>query len=337
LHLLGLVEAPDHVCCRYRLAAFRASWERAGHALDLAAWPLHCWHWPGLLVKIQQADAVIVQRKLPVPWQLHSLRRSAKHLIFDFDDAVFGRDSYATKGIASVRRERRFAAICRAADAVVAGNCFLAEHATRRTSPTIVRVIPTCVNPDLYRIARHVRKDCGVQLVWVGSSSTLQGLEAIRPMLESLGRNVPGLKLKLLCDRFLHLDHLPVIPVRWTEEDEAAELADADIGICHMPDDDWSRGKCGLKVLQYMAAGLPVVANRVGVHTEIVLHGETGFLADTDAEWQEAVRLLASDPELRGRMGAAGRLRLEAEYSTVRGAALWRDMFAGLQAGRAAA
>ena len=67
----------------------------------------------------------------------------------------------------------------------------------------------------------------------------------------------------------------------WSRETETAELAEGDIGIAYMPDDSWSLGKCGLKVLQYMAAGLPVVANPVGVHREMIVHGETGFLADT--------------------------------------------------------
>jgi glycosyltransferase involved in cell wall biosynthesis len=104
-----------------------------------------------------------------------------------------------------------------------------------------------------------------------------------------------------------------------------------------MPDDNWSRGKCGLKLLQYMAAGLPVVANRIGVHKEIVLHGETGFLADTAEEWQNAIGQLATDPALRRRMGAAGRRRLAADYSVERGAAMWRNVLSSLQVGRAAA
>jgi glycosyltransferase involved in cell wall biosynthesis len=337
LHLLGLVEAPDHVCCRYRLAAFRANWEGSGHALDLVSWPRRCWDWPGLLANVQQADAVIVQRKLPSYWQASFLRRSAKRLIFDFDDAVFGRDSYSAKGIVSARRERRFATICSACDLVIAGNSFLARQAARWIDPSQVHVIPTCVCPEIYRMARHDHCDWGVRLVWIGSSSTVHGLVTIRPLLEGLGRSVPGLSLKLVCDRFLKLDHLPVISVPWSEASEADELADADIGICWMPDDDWSRGKCGLKVLQYMAAGLPVVANRVGVHTEIVRHGETGFLADSAEEWQEAVSRLSSDPELRRRMGAAGRVRLEAVYSVAWGAAKWRDVLAKLWARRAAA
>jgi len=337
LHLLGLVDGPDHVCCRYRLNAFRASWERDCHALVLASWPRRWLGWPSLLPKVRRADVVIVQRKLPAKWQLHFLRRNAKYLLFDFDDAVFGRDSYAAKGIPSIRRQSRFRSICAAADAVIAGNTFLGEQAARWTTSSRVHVIPTCVDPDAYPLARHESRGLGLQLVWVGSSSTLQSLEAIRHLLNTLGQSVPGLQLKLVCDRSLHLEHLPVIPVGWSEATEANELASADIGICWMPDDDWSRGKCGLKLLQYMAAGLPVVANRIGVHKEIVLHGETGFLADTAEEWQNAIGQLATDPALRRRMSAAGRRRLAADYSVEWGAAKWRNALSNLQAGRAAA
>jgi glycosyltransferase involved in cell wall biosynthesis len=190
-----------------------------------------------------------------------------------------------------------------------------------------VDVIPTCVDPRLYPLARHVRDKGDAQLVWVGSSSTLRGLEAIEPLLEELGRRIPGLQLKLVCDRFLPLAHLPVVPCRWSEEGEAEALAAADVGISWLPDDLWSRGKCGLKVLQYMAAGLPVVANPVGVQCEMVRHGETGFLAQTPGEWVEAVGRLAHDPDLRRRMGSAGRRRMESDYDVESGAARWLAVF----------
>src|SRR5205085_460776 len=98
-----------------------------------------------------------------------------------------------------------------------------------------------------------------------------------RPLLEEVGRRCSGVVLKLVCDRFVDFDNLTVVPCPWSEPGERRELASADIGISWLPDDAWSRGKCGLKVLQYMAAGLPVVANPVGVHTEMIGHGSTGF------------------------------------------------------------
>jgi glycosyltransferase involved in cell wall biosynthesis len=162
--------------------------------------------------------------------------------------------------------------------------------------------------------------------VWIGSSSTLQGLQAIKPILEDLGRQFPRLQLKLICDRFFELEHLAVLPCRWSEARETEELAAADIGISWIPDDAWSRGKCGLKILQYMAAGLPVIANPVGVQNEMVRHGETGFLAATSAEWNAAVARLVHDPELRRQMGVAGRQRVERHYSVTRAAAAWSQM-----------
>jgi glycosyltransferase involved in cell wall biosynthesis len=176
------------------------------------------------------------------------------------------------------------------------------------------------------------RKTGEVQLVWIGSSSTLQGLKQIAPILDGIGRKCPGLRLKIVCDSFLQLEHLPIDPVRWSQQHEGSELASADIGISWIPDDDWSRGKCGLKLLQYMAAELPVIANPVGVHAEMVIPGETGFLASTAEEWLVAVLRLARDAGLRQRMGQAGRRRLESCYSVAAGARLWRGVLDGLTA-----
>ncbi len=150
----------------------------------------------------------------------------------------------------------------------------------------------------------------------------MQGLRAIAPLLEQIGQSLPGLRLKLICNRFLELRGLSVLACAWTESGEAVEIARADIGISWIPDDLWSRGKCGLKVLQYMAAGLPVICNPVGVQREMVRHGETGFLAETPAQWIDAVHRLAHDPALRRRMGR-GRRRVEADYSVTAGASRW--------------
>lgn len=322
MHLIALVDHPDHVCCRYRLAAFRPHLEAAGHTLELRSWPRPWWGWWSLPAELAPADLVIVQRKLLSPWQLFWVRRASRRLAFDFDDAVFLRDSWSPKGLHSRRRTCRFAALLRACTFVVAGNSFLRDEAVRWSGTERIHVIPTCVDPARYPLARHERAE-DPQLVWVGSSSTLRGLEAIRPVLESLGQRLPGVRLKLICDRFLELWSLPVEACPWSEATEGVEIARADIGIGWVPDDRWSHGKCGLKVLQYMAAGLPVVANPVGVQAEMVRHGETGFLAETPAQWLEAVGRLARDPDLRRRMGAAGRRRLEQEYGVEVGARRW--------------
>jgi glycosyltransferase involved in cell wall biosynthesis len=325
LHWIALVDGPEHVCCRYRLRAFAPYFERYGHTVEYVPLPRHWWGRLRLLRRLRNAN-VILQRKLLARLELAILRRTVSRLVFDFDDAVFLRDSYSPKGMHDPRRLRRFVATVGACDAVIAGNPFLAAEAARWAAPRRVHHIPTCVDPSRYTPAATWPFACPLQLVWIGSSSTLQGLRAVASLLEVVGHALPGLQLKLICDRFLRLSNVAVVDCPWSEDREAEELAGADVGISWMPDDLWSRGKCGLKVLQYMAAGLPVVANPVGVHAEMVRHGETGFLASSPAEWAEAIGALARDPDLRERMGRAGRKRVEASYSIGVGALRWLEL-----------
>lgn len=137
--------------------------------------------------------------------------------------------------------------------------------------------------------------------------------------------------MRIICDRFPDAFPIPVIPVDWNRETEGRELAAGHIGVSWLPDDLWSRGKCGLKVLQYQAAGLPVVANPVGSNCEMIKGGETGTLASTPDEWVAAVTLLAGDARLRRKMGLLARQRVEADYSI----AAWADTFATSMTGSA--
>jgi glycosyltransferase involved in cell wall biosynthesis len=268
---------------------------------------------------LPSADAVLLQRRLLPPFLLATLRRAARVLIFDFDDAIWLRDSYTPNGFDSRKRSTRFRVVTAAADHIVAGNRFLAEAVVG--TPT--SVIPTCVDPAAYRVAEPhspVRT-----LVWVGSASTLRGLDRFRPTLEAVGRAVPGVRLRLISDAALSFDHLPVEFVPWSADREAAALATADVGIAWVPDDPWSRGKCGLKILQYQAAGLPVVANPVGVQADMVRHGRTGYLAETTEQWVSAIRLL-DDPVTRFRLGSEGRKQVEASFGVAAGSRLWIDV-----------
>lgn len=331
MRITALVKHPEHVCCRYRIAAFRPSLEKAGHQLDVRGWPEF---WLSRLLfyhHLGTTDALVIQRKLLPGWQLRLIRRRVKYLLFDYDDAIFMRNSYSQGGQHETSRSGRFEAMVRAADAVLAGNPYLAEQALAVADPRRVHVVPTCVDVTRYDLAEHAPDKAAVQMVWVGSSSTIKGLEQIGGILENLGKTIPQVQLKVICDRSLSLDHLPVAFCPWQEATEAAEIAAGDIGISWLPDDPWSAGKCGLKVLQYMAAGLPVVANPVGVQPALVRHGETGFLAETKEEWEEAVRRLATDPALRRRMGHAGRRLVEAAYHVPAGAAAWLRVLDGLQ------
>jgi glycosyltransferase involved in cell wall biosynthesis len=323
MHFVGLVDHPQHVCARYRLAALQPYLARWGHGLELRAIPRGLWQRHRLWSELGAADGVVLQRRLLSSWHLFWVRRMARRLVFDFDDAVFQRDSYAGKAAESVVRRRRFIRTLHAADLVIAGNAFLAEEARRYVPAERIALLPTCIAPEAYPLARHAAPANHIRLVWIGSSSTLQGLEQSSVIWNTVGQALPGVRFRIICDRFPEFEGLPVEAIAWAESSEAEHLAAADIGVSWLPDDAWSRGKCGLKVLQYMAAGLPVVANPVGVTTELVRDGVTGFLARTPSDWVQAVRRLAEHPELRRSMGAAGRRRVEREFSVAVHADRW--------------
>jgi glycosyltransferase involved in cell wall biosynthesis len=316
VNILALVDSADHVCYRYRLKAFQPAFQAQG-------WSLACHPvgrgalWPGRDV-LERADVIVLQRRLVPLWTLRRLTAVPARLVYDVDDAVFLRDSYAGRSQHSARRLRRFRAVVSRSDSVWVGNCFLAAHAARFCPTQRVAVVPTCVDPLRYRSAEHHRRRAGVELVWIGSRSTVQSFDRARPLLEELGERVPGLRLRVICDQFPQLENLEVIRRPWSQETEAAELAQADIGISWLPDDLWSRGKCGLKVLQYMAACLPVLVNPVGVQAAMVRHGETGYHATTTKQWVGAVAELAENSDLRRAMGNRGRREVEERYSVQR-------------------
>jgi len=326
MKVLALIEGPNGVCYRYRIEAF--AWALAARGLQLEVMPLG----RGTLRRIRQlraarhADVVILQRKLLPLWQLALLRRAARRLVYDVDDALFQRNSYSRKGPTSWLRQASFWATVYASDAVTAGNQYLKERAAAYVEPERVHLVPTCVDPKRYPTARHRRAGATAKLVWIGQQSTLRSLDRAKGQLAAAADRLPGLGLRVICDAFPELPGVRVLPYRWSAATEAAALAEADIGINWLPDDAWSRGKCGLRVLQYMAAGLPVVANPVGMNCEMVLHGRTGLLASTPAHWAAAIQRLAADPALRQEMGRAGRRWVEERFSVAR----WGPEFARL-------
>jgi glycosyltransferase involved in cell wall biosynthesis len=315
MRAIALIEGPGHVSARYRIAAFAPALARAGCSLVLEPIPRGTLDRVRLLSSLRRFEVVILQRQLlPVP-EFRYLRRMARRLIYDFDDAMLYRDSYHPRGYHSRQRARRFAAVVQSADTIVAGNSFLKQCAVDcGARPAAIRVVPTCVEPQKYPPPDPFPRE-GLELVWIGSSSTLAGLRMQRPLLQRLGREIPGVRLRIICDSFESFDPLPVVRTVWSADSEAAALAAADAGISWMPDDVWSQGKCGLKVLQYGAARLPVIANPVGVHCEIIRDGISGILADSEDRWIDAVRRLAADPELRVIMGRNARAVVEQSYS----------------------
>ena len=330
MKLLAVVDHPDHVCCRYRIRPLEALVARHGRRVDyISSLP-----WYG--ASFPSADVAVVQRQMLRDWQWRRLRRRCPFIVFDYDDAVWMRDSYSPKGLNSPRRQRKFRRAIQSVDQVVAGNSFLADFAIQWTSRDRIHVIPTCVDTSRYSLAAHSEDGKTLRIVWIGSSSTLQGLERMSDVFRRLGRSFPETTLVLICDRCWNLPDLRVEFHPWCEAHEAAWLATADVGISWLPDDDWSRGKCGLKILQYMAAGLPTLANPVGIQCELVQHGQTGFLVRTADDWLQAIDTLTKSATLRRTMGLNGRRVVEERYSLVTMRSGWERVLSAARLSQAA-
>jgi len=312
MDVVALVPSRNHVCVRYRIAQFERHLADAGLRLKLEPLASTLGDRAKQLSRSRQGQVVVLLRKLLPFWQLAMLRRSCRTLVYDFDDAVFLRDSFHPRGPYSVTRMVRFVATVCLADRVFAGNRHLADEAVRHGARRKVMVVPTCVDARSYPIADH-HDEMPTRLVWIGSASTVQTLERAREVLESIGEATPNAVLRVVCNKFPQFKNLRVEPMRWSAATEGTDLSTADIGFSWIPDDAWSRGKCGLKVLQYMAAGLPVVASPVGVHAEL-LAGEGGYLPRRTSEWVETVQKLSGDAKLRHAKGGAGRRRLEERF-----------------------
>jgi len=146
------------------------------------------------------------------------------------------------------------------------------------------------------------------------------------PTIEQAAREVPGLRLVTIADGTIENAPIPVEHILWSAEGEAAALVRGDIGIAPTPSDRWTLGKCGFKIVQYMAAGLSAIASPIGANAEIIREGETGFLPATLSDWPALIGQLARDPALRARMGEAGRRRAEQDYSIERAANVWAEL-----------
>lgn len=257
-------------------------------------------------------DILYIHRRLFSPLEFKYLHQKARKIVFDFDDAIMYRSS-TSKNPHSVSRRFKFAYMMKRVDFVIAGNEFLKSEVLPYNDK--VEVIPTSIDLSRYGNKDETHEGGLVTIGWLGSSSTLKYLKNLLPILEDLYQQYPHFQLKIVCDQFVDTVHIPIIKKRWSPEEEEADLKSFDIGVMPLTDDLWTRGKCGLKILQYYGVGLPVVCTPVGVNREIVEDGINGFWAQDADQWKKKLLRLIREEGLRKAMGARGRRKVEQSYS----------------------
>jgi len=303
MRLLILVNNPNRASFRLRGTDFLGHFRQLGIVCDVRKLPRKSIERWRLFVTAKNYDAVLLHRKCLNFFDAKILFRYARKAIFDHDDAIMYSTARPERDHTShFRLYKRTIQRC---ECVISGNEYLAEHARRFCAN--VHVVPTGLDIESYlpRIERPSSEP--IRLIWIGSASTLPYLEQLEPVLEELGKNDQRIILRIVADKFFDLKKLPLEKCHWSLETQATDLQACDIGLAPLPYNRFTRGKCGFKILQYFAAGLPVIASPVGVNDKFITESDAGVLASTPQQWKEAIQKLAADATLRKQMGLNGK------------------------------
>jgi len=307
MRLLVISNNLDRASFRQRVAVHIDSLRECGIKCQVEELPRDYWTRWTLYKRGADFDAVLLQKKCLNFYDAFWLKRHSRRIIYDLDDAVM----YSPQAPHSDKTShfKLFRRTAKLADMVIAGNSYLAEHARRFNSN--VKVLPTGLAVSSYDVNVDRRDDGRIRIVWIGSQSTLKYLTQIKPALEQIGARFHNVVLRIVCDQFFDLESMPVEKHPWSLTTETIDLVTSDIGLAPLPDNRFTRGKCGFKILQYAAAGLPAVTSPVGVNANYVQHGLTGFLAADTGQWVAAITHLIENHQLRKSMGLAARKWVE--------------------------
>jgi glycosyltransferase involved in cell wall biosynthesis len=261
-------------------------------------------------------------------------RLLAKRLVFDVEDNVLVGQKLDSRDnpnwfIRLVKGRSKAKYLLRTADHVITSSPFLNDTCLEINERRACTYISSSVDTGRFVPANRYRNDGPVTLGWTGTFSSRPFLDMLRPVLQEVARR-RSVRLKVIGNFDYDLPGVNLDVVRWSAEEEVAQLQSIDIGLYPLPIDDWVTGKSGLKAIQYMAFGLPCVATDVGTTPRIIRDGENGLLVRTDAEWIAAIERLVDDPDLRRRLGEQARLDALAHYSVAAVASDYRRVLNGV-------
>ena len=305
MNLLIISNNPERASFRQRIQMHLGTLRRDGIDCEVVHYPRGSLARHKVLKRSVEFDAVYLHKKtlnfLDALW----LRRYARNVIYDFDDAVMYHDKHPERKPSRHKHTKPFERTVKLAQLVIAGNSYLAEHARKFNAN--VEVLPTSLDIKTYDCQADRENDGKIRLVWIGSKSTLKYLAEIKPALEEIGARFSNVVLRIICDDFFDLENMQVEKRQWSLDSQATDLATSDIALAPLPDNRFARGKCGFKVLQYAATGLPAVASPVGVNSEYVLDGVTGYHASQINEWVDRISELIGNTETRKKMADAAK------------------------------
>lgn len=264
--------------------------------------------------RLPKADIYIIQSKLFSTREVNALKRKCGKLVYDYDDAVWTMPTFdldvPKKRRKAARSARRFAYQCAKADLCIAGNRFLAEKGFEYQNN--ISIIPTGLDTDSYVTGRSGNQSGAALVGWMGTSGYL---DWVQEPVSRLQRHVGKIQLSVVSNaQYIGSGQENVMWTAWSSDKEVSQLQVMDIGLMPLEDSEYTRGKCGFKILQYMACGAVPVASDVGFNAEIIEHGIDGFLVRKPEDWETHVMRLAEDDTLRQTMAEAARRKVVAEF-----------------------
>jgi glycosyltransferase involved in cell wall biosynthesis len=270
-----------------------------------------------LLFGISRYDFIFLQREAaplgPPLFEWLYIKVFKRKVIYDFDDAIWMPHISENNSLfLTLKNVNKVKKICKWAYKVCCGNEYLCNYARKYSNKVIYN--PTCVDTERRHniLANHEGER--ITIGWTGSFSTLKYLDMLEPVLSRLQQQY-DFDIKIICNQEPCLKLKNVRYVQWTPENEVMELAGCQIGLMPLTSDEWSEGKCGFKLIQYLSLEIPAVSSTVGVNKLIIENGVNGFLCSTDDDWYNAIEKMINDRELRKRMGKEGRKKIINEYS----------------------
>ena len=267
-----------------------------------------------LLLTSNKYDIIWLQQEaLPwIPGGLEKILLNSKFkVITDHDDAFFHRYDMHKIGIIRKLLGHKIDTVMSCASLVLAGNDYLAERAKKNNKQ--VKIFPTVVDTEVYKKMDEGNSQY-FNIGWIGSPGTSKYLKLIEPALRQI-YNKGGVKITLIGAGEIELKGFNYEIAEWSEEKEVVEISKFDVGIMPLPNNPWEKGKCGFKIIQYLACEVPVIASPVGVNKQIIEHGVNGFIANSTDEWYTYFNKLKNNSALRKTMGKNGRLLIESKYS----------------------
>jgi glycosyltransferase involved in cell wall biosynthesis len=268
-----------------------------------------------LLLRKNRYDIIWLQQEafpwIPA-WFETALLKSNIPLVVDYDDAFFHRYDQHKSKIIQLLLKDKIDRVMNSADVVIAGNDYLAERAIKNNSKKVV-ILPTVVDIVNYKPVSH-KKNGLFTIGWIGAPSTAKYIFTIQEALKEIALE-DNVKIVFVGSGDIQMENVPVEIRKWDETTEVKEIQSFDVGIMPLDDTDWEKGKCGFKLIQYMACGKPVIGSPIGVNSKIIVDGENGYLANNIEEWIKYFRIIKNEYELRDKMGSVGRAWVEEKYS----------------------